>query len=149
MLTAPFAGRLADRFSMGFIGAAGLAVFAAGLLLIATSVAGASMLDLAWRISVTGAGFALFGPPNTRGILEGAPPGRAGAATGLNNAFRGLAQSSGAALVAVLFAHLAHGQANDYSTRFVLYLAACITAVGVALCLIRQGAGIIPQKAMS
>jgi DHA2 family multidrug resistance protein-like MFS transporter len=132
---------------MGIIGAGGLAVFAAGLLLTATSQANTSMLDLAWRIGVTGAGFALFGPPNTRGILEGAPPGRAGAATGLNNAFRGLAQSSGAALVAVMFSLLAHGQANDFSTRFVLYVAACLAAVGVALCLIRQGAGFVPQRA--
>jgi DHA2 family multidrug resistance protein-like MFS transporter len=64
-VAAPIAGRLADRYPAGLLGAVGLIVFAAGLFALALMPARAAAADIAWRMAVTGLGFGLFSPPTT------------------------------------------------------------------------------------
>lgn len=145
MLMAPVAGRLADRYPIGAIGAAGLVLCCLGITLLLMVSPAAATWDLAWRIAVIGVGFALFGPPNTRGIIMSAPQERTGAATGLNATFRSLAQTIGAALAAVLFGWLGGGQATDASSRAALATAAVLVAVGAVLSLSRLHAARRPR----
>jgi DHA2 family multidrug resistance protein-like MFS transporter len=52
---------------------------------------------------ICGLGFGFFNTPNNRAILISAPPTRAGAASGMQATSRLLGQSTGAAMVALMF----------------------------------------------
>ncbi|MFZ0551896.1 MAG: MFS transporter [Steroidobacteraceae bacterium] len=127
-LTAPLAGRLADRhYHPGILGGAGLLTLAAGLLLLATMPHPGTAWDFIWRMAVCGAGFGLFQSPNNRAMLSSAPRARSGAAGGMLSTARLLGQTVGAAGVAVLFRTYA-----ERGSRVTLYVAAGF-AVAAAL----------------
>ena len=100
---APFAGRLSDRYSAGVLGGLGLLILAAGLLLIVLLPAHPSDPALVWRLALCGLGFGLFQTPNNRTMLQAAPRHRSGGAGGMLSTARLLGQTSGAALVAMIF----------------------------------------------
>lgn len=127
-VAAPIAGRLADRYPAGLLGAGGLGVFAAGLALMAVLPAGAQPVDIIWRMAICGLGFGFFQSPNNRAMLGAAPLARAGAAGGMLGTARLIGQSSGAVAVALLFA-LWPGQATTTS----LALAAVVAVVAACL----------------
>jgi DHA2 family multidrug resistance protein-like MFS transporter len=100
---APLSGRLADRFRPSILGGIGLSVFAGGVALLALLPLTPSNTDIAWRMALCGAGFALFQSPNNRTIIGSAPESRSGGASGMLGMGRLLGQSTGAALVALAF----------------------------------------------
>jgi DHA2 family multidrug resistance protein-like MFS transporter len=129
---APIAGRLADRLSAGLLGGVGLAVFAAGLSLVALLPVHASTVDIVWRMAVCGAGFGLFQSPNNRAIISSAPPRRSGGASGMLGTARLLGQTTGAAMVALVFSlHPTRG------TSTALFLASAIAAIAAAVSTLR------------
>lgn len=137
-LTAPAAGRLADRYHPGALGGAGLVILSAGLLLLATIPHPATAWDFVWRMAVCGAGFGLFQSPNNRAMLASAPRARSGAAGGMLGTARLLGQTIGAAGVAILF--------RSYSQRgaeMALYVAAgfAIAAAVVSLSRLSSDSG--------
>ena len=103
VFVAPLAGRLADRISAGKMGGVGLALFTLGLLAIVLAPAPVSWLNMAWRMSLCGGGFALFQAPNNRQLIASTPRERSGAGSGVLSSARLLGQTLGAALVAVSF----------------------------------------------
>jgi DHA2 family multidrug resistance protein-like MFS transporter len=122
-LVSPIAGRLADRYPAGILGALGLIVFAGGLLALALLPPGAGIADIVWRMALAGAGFGLFQSPNNRAMIGAAPLTRSGGASGMLGTARLLGQTIGAALVALAFARMPlHG------TQAALYI-----GVGFAL----------------
>jgi MFS transporter, DHA2 family, multidrug resistance protein len=125
---APIAGRLADRYPAGILGALGLAVFAAGLALLALLPAAPATADIVWRMALCGAGFGLFQSPNNRAIITSAPPARSGGASGMLGTARLLGQTTGAALVALTF-----GLAGARATWWALGAAAVIALVAAAV----------------
>jgi DHA2 family multidrug resistance protein-like MFS transporter len=102
-VVAPIAGRLADRYSAGLLGGGGLLAMAAGLVLLAMLPAHPATPDIIWRMVICGLGFGLFQTPNNRAMIAVAPRSRTGAAGGMLSTARLLGQTSGAALVAVVF----------------------------------------------
>jgi len=102
-VVAPIAGRLADRHSAGILGALGLVVFAAGLGMLALLPVAPGDADIIWRMAICGAGFGLFQSPNNRVIMTSAPRERSGGASGMLGTARLLGQTTGAALVALVF----------------------------------------------
>jgi DHA2 family multidrug resistance protein-like MFS transporter len=102
-LTAPIAGRLADRYPAGLLGGAGLLVMAVGLALLAFFPATGTPFGFIWRMAVCGFGFGLFQSPNNHAILSSAPRARSGAAGGMLSTSRLAGQTLGAAGVAILF----------------------------------------------
>lgn len=122
-LVSPLAGRLADRYPAGLLGALGLIVFAAGLLSLALMPANASVPDIVWRMALAGAGFGLFQSPNNRAMISSAPLERSGGASGMLGTARLLGQTMGAALVAFSFARM-----PEHGTTLSLYI-----GVGFAL----------------
>ncbi len=60
-------------------------------------------LDIIWRMILCGAGFGLFQSPNNHTIITSAPRHRSGGASGMLGTARLLGQSTGAALVALMF----------------------------------------------
>jgi DHA2 family multidrug resistance protein-like MFS transporter len=105
-IAAPIAGRLADRYSAAILGGVGLFVFALGLLSLAFLPYHPDTLDIVWRMALCGAGFGLFQSPNNRAMLSAAPKERSGGASGMLGTARLLGQTTGAALVALLFARM-------------------------------------------
>lgn len=102
-IVAPLSGWLVARVAAGLLGGIGLAVMAAGLVSLAMLPDGASSVGIGWRMALTGAGFGLFQTPNNRAMIGAAPPTRSGGASGMLSMARLLGQTSGAALVSVLF----------------------------------------------
>lgn len=127
-VVAPIAGRLADRYSAAILGALGLIVFAAGLALLALLQAAPSDADIAWRMALCGAGFGLFQSPNNRAIITSAPPRRSGGASGMLGTARLVGQTSGAALVALMF-----GVVGTHATVWALGTAAAIALLAAAV----------------
>ncbi len=125
---APIAGRLADRYPAGILGALGMALFAAGLALLALMPASPGEANVAWRMALAGAGFGLFQSPNNRAIVTSAPPARSGGASGMLGTARLLGQSTGAALVALIF-----GLARPHATYWALGAAAGIALLAAAV----------------
>ncbi|KTF69320.1 MFS transporter [Sphingomonas sp. HT-1] len=104
MFVAPMAGSLSDRYPAGALGGIGMAIAIAGLVSLAFLPHDPSYLDIAWRMSLTGAGFGMFLSPNARLIIGSAPVERAAAAGGLISTTRMVGQTAGATLVAALLA---------------------------------------------
>ncbi|NWP15395.1 MFS transporter, partial [Escherichia coli] len=104
MIVAPLAGSLSDRYPAGALGGIGMVIAVAGLILLAFLPADPSWFDIAWRMSLTGAGFGMFLSPNARLIIGSAPIDRAAAAGGLISTTRMVGQTTGATLVAALLA---------------------------------------------
>ena len=105
-IAAPIAGRLADRYSAAILGGIGLFVFAMGLLSLAFLPDQPEALDIVWRMALCGTGFGFFQSPNNRTMLAAAPKQRSGGASGMLSTARLLGQTTGASLVALLFARV-------------------------------------------
>lgn len=103
MIMSPIAGRLLERFHAGLLGGIGLAIFACGLFALAWLPATPGDGDIIWRMILCGAGFGLFQSPNNHTIMSAAPRHRSGGASGMLGTARLLGQTSGAALVALMF----------------------------------------------
>ena len=131
-VVAPIAGRLADRYSAGILGGIGLAVLAAGLALLATLGAHPGDVAIGWRTALCGAGFGLFQAPNNRAIISAAPRSRTGGASGMLGTARLLGQTTGTAVVALIF-----GLAPRSGTVLALIVAACCGAIAAAVSLLR------------
>ncbi|QJU58918.1 MFS transporter [Sphingomonas sp. AP4-R1] len=104
MIVAPVAGSLSDRYPAGLLGGIGMAVATAGLLLLAFLPAHPEYFDIAWRMSVCGAGFGMYLSPNARLIVGSAPRERAASAGGLVSTTRLVGQTMGATGVATVLA---------------------------------------------
>jgi len=103
MVMAPLAGYLIEKVHAGFLGALGLAIMACGLFPLAMLPAAPHDIDIIWRMVLCGAGFGLFQSPNNHTIITSAPRHRSGGASGMLGTARLLGQSTGAALVALMF----------------------------------------------
>lgn len=134
VVVAPMAGRLSDRVPAGLLGALGLVALAAGLLLIAALPAHPDNVALIWRLALCGAGFGLFQTPNNRTMLLSAPRSRAGGASGMLSTARLLGQTSGAALVAMIFL-LTH----DHGSTACMEVGAAFALVAAIISLSRLG----------
>jgi DHA2 family multidrug resistance protein-like MFS transporter len=104
MFVAPSAGWLSDRVPAAVLGGVGMAIATLALLLVAFLPADPGFFDIAWRMSLCGAGFGLFLSPNARLQIGSAPPERAAAAGGMISTTRLVGQTTGATLVAALLA---------------------------------------------
>lgn len=109
-IAAPLAGRLTEKYPAGLLGGIGLGIFALGLLSLALIPADPNEFDIIWRMALCGAGFGMFQSPNNRTIIMSAPKSRSGGASGMLGTARLLGQTTGAAMVALLFSRVpVHG----------------------------------------
>ncbi|KFC12853.1 putative transport protein [Trabulsiella guamensis ATCC 49490] len=128
MVMAPLAGYLIEKVHAGFLGALGLLVMACGLFALAMLPAAPADWDIVWRMALCGAGFGLFQSPNNHTIILSAPRNRSGGASGMLGTARLLGQSSGAALVALLF-----NLAGEHGTHVSLLLAGTLAVVAAVV----------------
>ena len=130
-VTAPLAGRLADRYRAGALGGIGLSTLAVGLFALSLIRPGATNLDIAWRMALCGAGFGFFQSPNNRAMVTSAPMHRSGAAGGMLATARLLGQTAGAVTTAVFF-HLAGTRSVPTAVATAAALAGVATVVSLS-----------------
>lgn len=158
---APLSGSLADRIGTRWLAAGGLTIACIGLLLISQLNAHSSILDIIWRLVVTGAGQAMFQSPNNSALMGSAPKGQQGSAAGFLATGRVIGQSVSVALAGAIFATLGGAAAgltlalqnpqhplppaqlaalqHSFSVGFhaAFVVCACIAAIGVLTSLVR------------
>jgi DHA2 family multidrug resistance protein-like MFS transporter len=103
-LAAPLAGHLSNRVSTAWLCAAGGSCLALGLVLAAFWPLRGNLAPLVAFTMVAGAGFGFFQTPNNRNMLLSAPRERSGAAGAMQSLARLVGQTTGAVLMALLFA---------------------------------------------
>lgn len=124
VVMAPLSGRLANKVPTAWLCAAGGALLAAGLAIVAVFPAGGTVFITGTVIA--GLGFGLFQTPNNRTLLLSAPRARSGAAGAMQGTSRLTGQTLGAILASILF-----GLAPlDHASGLALGLAA--VAAGLA-----------------
>ena len=132
MIVAPVAGMLVERIHAGILGGTGLTLMAVGLFLLAFLPEHPTDFDIIWRLVLCGAGFGLFQSPNNSILIASAPPERSGSASGMLATARLIGQTTGAALMALLF-HIV----PENSTHTALLLAGCFALTGALVSLAR------------
>ena len=132
MVVAPAAGMLVERVHAGILGGTGLTAMAAGLFLLAFLPEHPTDFDIIWRLVLCGAGFGLFQSPNNSILIASAPPERSGSASGMLATARLIGQTTGAALMALLF-HIV----PENSTHTALLLAGGFAVTGAVISLAR------------
>jgi MFS family permease len=137
LVAGPLAGRLTDRHGARAFATAGLVIMAAtfgGLILLPTN------FHYGWfalLIFVNGAGTGLFAAPNTTAIMNSAPAGQRGAASGMLSTF----QNSGMLLsIGVFFSLMIAGLASTLPRT----LSAGLTSQGVPGAVAHRVAGLPP-----
>src|SRR5262245_1699488 len=143
-VTAPLAGRLADRYPAGLLGGVGLLTLAAGLTLLVLYPVSGDATGVLWRMALCRAGFGFFQAPNNRAIMGSVPRKRSGAAGGMLAAARLIGQTIGAAAVAILF-----GAYGEPGSNYALALAALLALAGAAISLLRLGSKTAARPARS
>ncbi|MBZ6076795.1 MFS transporter [Microvirga puerhi] len=121
----PISGRLSDRHSAGLLGGIGLGILAVGLGTLALLPTETATIDIVWRLALCGLGFGLFQAPNNRAIFTSAPRERSGGANGMQATARLVGQTTGAALVALIFSAASE---NAASLSLAIAAALAITA---------------------
>ena len=133
-IIAPIAGRLADRYNAGLLGAIGLTSMTTGLVLTALLPPDPSAPNIMWRLVLCGAGFGIFASPNNRLMMNAVPRERSGSAGGIIASARTLGQTMGAALVALVFGlfDFSGGGAAD-AARAAIWLGAGFAALALVI----------------
>jgi DHA2 family multidrug resistance protein-like MFS transporter len=137
VVIAPISGRLADRYPAGALGGIGMALMACGMAALALLPPHPGNVDIAWRVALTGLGFGLFQTPNNRAMLSAAPRERSGGASGMLSTARLTGQTTGAALVALVFGL---APANGTSLAIAIGAGFALAAAGVSCLRLAQPA---------
>ena len=129
LVVSPIAGWASDRIAPTKLGVTGMAIAIVGLLSLATMSATPGEWGIAWRLSLTALGFALFFAPNSRLLIGRAPRNRAAAAGGLLSTSRLLGQALAAVVVGILLA----GGMGMGPEPFYLACALAVVAAGCSM----------------
>lgn len=97
------AATLAERYGQRLIGAGGLAISAAGFVIIATMNASSSYWELVIALLVIGGGTALAMTPATNAIVGSLPRAKQGVASAVNDTARELGSAFGIAILGSAF----------------------------------------------
>jgi EmrB/QacA subfamily drug resistance transporter len=100
-LTAPFAGRLAERLGARSLTMTGMLLVALSMGLLA--VFNHSIPVILVELALLGIGLGMFTPPNNAAIMGSAPREQAGVASGVLNMTRGMGTAMGLAFTSLVF----------------------------------------------
>lgn len=129
-IMAPISGPLADRYNSSRLAALGLGIFSVGLWCATVMGSDPPPWDIAWRMAICGLGYGLFQSPNNRAMQISAPRERSAAPQAIQGVARLLGQTSGAAIVALVFALDTSARAGGISPRGVVQTMAVATGFG-------------------
>lgn len=104
MIISPLAARYVEKHNAGITAACGMAVYAAGVVLLLLAPEGIPEWNIACRMAVCGIGFGLFQTPNNIVMVLATPIERTGGAGGMQSTARLVGQTMGATFVTLAFA---------------------------------------------
>jgi EmrB/QacA subfamily drug resistance transporter len=140
-LTAPIAGRVAERLGARPLTVGGMVL--AAVTLGVTAFADSRLVIFLALLAVAGVGLGAFTPPNNAAIMGAAPPHMSGLASGVLNMTRGLGTSLGLALAGVAYTvgagseSLAGPAAAARGYRDAVVLLACAAAAAAVMAALR------------
>lgn len=132
MFVAPAAGWLIGKVHPGILGGVGIGLMSVTCFSFLCLPQDATHFSFIWRMMLFGAGFGLFQSPNNHILLSSAPSYRTGSASGMLASARLIGQTTGAALVALMF-----NIAGDDAAHDALLLAGFLTLAGAVLSSLR------------
>lgn len=135
-VVAPMVGRKIGRIPASRLGVMGMVLFSMGLVALAMLPVGAAAWDMAWRLALCGAGFAMFQSPNNHTIVTSAPMARSGAASGMLGTARHTGQGLGAVLLAAAF--LLWPSTEGVAEQRAMWLAAGLALMAACFSGLRQ-----------
>lgn len=103
-IVSPIAGKLSDRIEPSIVASAGMALTAAGLILLVFLTETTSLGYLVICLILLGAGFGLFSSPNTNAIMSSVEKRYYGVASGMVGTMRLLGQMLSMGIAMLLFA---------------------------------------------
>jgi EmrB/QacA subfamily drug resistance transporter len=103
-IVSPIAGKLSDRIEPAIVASAGMALTAAGLILLIFFTETSSLWYLIVCLVVLGVGFGLFSSPNTNAIMSSVEKRNYGVASGMVGTMRLLGQMLSMGIAMLLFA---------------------------------------------
>lgn len=141
----PVGGRIADRFSAGWVATAGMALCAAGLGMAATIGAGTPLTGIIAVLVFLGLGFAFFSSPNTSVIMGSVDRRQLGVASAMTGTMRTLGMTVSMVTITVTFSLVMGEQsvgpdtvpAFVQSMRIDLVFFGILCVLGVFLSLVR------------
>ncbi|HQQ69599.1 MAG TPA: MFS transporter, partial [Alicycliphilus sp.] len=134
-VTAPVAGRFADRVSTAWLCVAGAALLAAGLAAASLWQLEGQPQLLVLPAMLCGLGFGLFQVPNNRNMFLSVPPERSGAAGGMQGTARLMGQTAGGVMTSLLFSSVSIGAAP----RIGLGMGAALASAAAVVSAMRAG----------
>jgi EmrB/QacA subfamily drug resistance transporter len=129
-LTAPVAGRAADRMGARPLTVLGMVLVAGTLTVLALSSAG--QVVLLPGLLLLGVGLGFFTPPNNAAIMASAPRTKSGMASGVLNMTRGMGTALGLALTGLVYGLAASPAGGFHATVVVLGAIAGLAALVAA-----------------
>jgi EmrB/QacA subfamily drug resistance transporter len=102
-LAAPISGALSDRIGARLLSTLGMAILAAGLLLLGRLELVSSLTQVAAALAVAGVGIGVFISPNSSALLGSAPRHRQGIASGILATARNVGMVLGVGLAGAVF----------------------------------------------
>ncbi len=100
---APISGTLSDRMGSRVLCTVGMTLLAGALLLLSHLTAEATVMDIAWRLALTGIGVAVFISPNSAAAMSAVPARHRGIASGSVATARNLGMVIGVATAGLIF----------------------------------------------
>lgn len=110
-LISPLAGKLSDKHNPGVLASTGMAISAAGLILLCFINEQTSVAFITVVLVIMGAGFSLFSSPNSNAIMSSVEKRQLGNASGMLGTMRNVGQTFSMAIALMLLA-LYMGQAR-------------------------------------
>lgn len=129
---APLAGWLIGKIHPGILGCIGISLISLSCFSFAFIPDSITHFGIVWRLMCFGAGFGLFQSPNNHILLSSAPPHRTGSASGMLASARLIGQTTGAALVAMMFNFF-----DDRAPHNAMLLGGALALAGAILSLMR------------
>lgn len=148
LLVSPVAGGLHDRIGAGVLTTTGLSVCAVALFCLCFLDASSTEMAVVWRMSLLGAGQALFLSPNSASVLATVEHRYAGVASGMLATARNMGMLAGVTLAGMVFSGvysmLSGGRdLLGYNMgQAPVFLVSLRVALGMATCLALLGAGL-------
>lgn len=99
----PISGALSDRIGSRLLCTLGMATLGASLFMLSSLSSSATMMNIAWRLALTGIGIGIFISPNSAVAMSAVPPHRRGIASGSVATARNLGMVIGVALAGLIF----------------------------------------------
>ncbi len=142
-LISPAAGKLSDKHNPGVLASTGMAISAAGLILLCFISEQTSVAFIAVVLVIMGAGFSLFSSPNSNAIMSSVEKRQLGNASGMLGTMRNVGQTFSMAIALMLLA-LYMGQAkidpgnypqlmSAMKSAFIIFSVLCFAGIFASL----------------